>query len=264
MQYEHELVPISEEGYKVLDLVKKDPRRASAIMARLPDEERISLVSHQAARDPKVAQDLLFLLSDEESGKVIEGLGDRTLFRMMKAQTSTHIGMLSLVKPDRVQSILDLDQELFSARGVTNPIEAYHWIVSFLEEDESTFAALLKHLDLKVVASAFQDKIVRPGARERTEEDEEAAFPADFLVKLDRGELKPDDLEVTDDEALDILTRIYLVDEHYFSELVSLMIRDEDLKTRTAEEAFERIHEQVGDMTELVEEAEDMFVPLDE
>lgn len=264
MQYEHELVPISDDGYKVLDLVKKDPRRASAIMASLSSQEQISLVSHQAARDPKAAQELLFLLEDEESGKVVEGLGDHTLFRMMKAQTSTHIGMLSLVNPERVQSILDLDQELFSARGVTNPMEAYHWIVSFLEEDEKTFAALLKHLDLKVVASAFQDKIVRPGLRERVEDDEEPAFPADFLVKLDRGELKPDDLEVTDDEALDILTRIYLVDENYFSELVSLMIRDEDLKVRTAEEAFERIHEQVGDMSEVVEEAEDMFVPLEE
>jgi len=84
------------------------------------------------------------------------------------------------------------------------------------------------------------------------------------MVKLDRGELKPDDLEVTDEEALDILTKIHLVDEMYFSELVSLMIRSESLHTRTAEEALDRINEQVGDMSEFVEEAEDMFVPLEE
>jgi hypothetical protein len=84
------------------------------------------------------------------------------------------------------------------------------------------------------------------------------------MVKLDRGELKPDDLEVTDEETLDILTKVHLADEEYFIELVSLMIREEDLKTRSAEEAFERIHEQVGDVSGLTEEAEDMFVPLDE
>ena len=63
-------------------------------------------------------------------------------------------------------------------------------------------------------------------------------------------------LEVTDEETRDILTRIYLVSTQYFNELVSLMLREEDLKTRTAEEAFERIHEQVGDMTSFTEEAE--------
>jgi len=52
-------------------------------------------------------------------------------------------------------------------------------------------------------------------------------------------------------------------DEGYFVELVSLMMREEDLKTRTAEEALSRINEQVGDMKQIVQEAEDMFVPLD-
>jgi hypothetical protein len=47
-------------------------------------------------------------------------------------------------------------------------------------------------------------------------------------------------------------------------ELVSLMIREEDLKARTAEDALERIHQQVGDMSEVTEEADDMFVPLEE
>jgi len=42
------------------------------------------------------------------------------------------------------------------------------------------------------------------------------------------------------------------------------MVREEDLKARTAEEAFERIHEQAGDMSSFTEEAEDMFVPLEE
>jgi hypothetical protein len=60
------------------------------------------------------------------------------------------------------------------------------------------------------------------------------------------------------------LTKIYLADDSYFHELVSIMLRDEDLKTRSAEEAFDRIHSQVGDMKEFTEEAEDMFVPLDE
>lgn len=90
------------------------------------------------------------------------------------------------------------------------------------------------------------------------------SFPADFLVKLDRGELKPDDLDVTDEETLDILTKVHLVDAAYFNELVSLMMRDEDLRTRAAEEAFDRIHAQVGDVSQLTEDAEDMFVPLDE
>jgi hypothetical protein len=84
------------------------------------------------------------------------------------------------------------------------------------------------------------------------------------MVKLDRGELKPDDLEVTDEEVKDILTRVHLADEGYFSELVSLMIRVKDLKQKTAEEALDRIHEQVGDMSRFTEEAEDMFVPLEE
>jgi hypothetical protein len=84
------------------------------------------------------------------------------------------------------------------------------------------------------------------------------------MAKLDRGELKPDDLEVTDEEATDILTEIYLVNPGYFNELVSLMIREEDLKARTAEEALARIHQQVGDMSEITEEADDMFVPLEE
>ena len=46
--------------------------------------------------------------------------------------------------------------------------------------------------------------------------------------------------------------------------LISLILRDEDLKTRAAEEAFDRIHEQVGDMSQATEEAEDMFVPLED
>ncbi len=266
MQQDSFLVPISDDGHRVLSLLKKDPRQASQLMAALSTEEQINLVSHQAIRDPKAAQELLFLLDDETSSGLVDGLGDRTLFRIMKAQSSTHIGVLSLVNPQRVQSILDLDQELFSAKGITDPQSAYHWIVSFLEEDEPVFAQLLRNLDIKVVASAFQDKIVRPGSstQEKPVEEQEEAFPADFLVKLDRGELKPDDLEVTDEETLDILTRIYLVNQAYFSELVSLMIRDEDLKARTAEEAFERIHDQVGDISRFTEEAEDMFIPLEE
>ncbi len=259
------LVPVSEEGHRVLDLVKTDRHRASALMESLSREEQISLVSYQATSDPKRAQDLLFLLDDDNSKEIIGGLGDRTLFRIMKSQSSAHIGVLSLVDPERVQSILDLDQELFSAKGVTDPQTAYHWMVSFLEEEDADFAQVLRHLEIKVVASALQDKIVKPGTPPaESAQEEESAFPADFMAKLDRGELKPDDLEVTDEEATDILTAIYLVSEVYFSELVSLMIREEDLKARTAEEAFERIHEQVGDMSELTEEADDMFVPLDE
>jgi hypothetical protein len=265
MVHEGFLVPVSDDGYKILELVKSDPRRASELMACLSREEQISLVSFQAARDPRKAQDLLFLLDDSESKEVVEGLGDRTLFRVMKAQSSAHIGVLSLVNPERVQSILDLDQELFSAKGVTDPQTAYHWMVSFLEEEEADFANVLKNLDIKLVASALQDKIVKPGSPsvERLQE-EESAFPADFMGKLDRGELKPDDLEVTDEEATDILTKIYLVSEAYFHMLVSLMVREEDLKARTAEEAFDRIHQQMGDMTEFTEAAEDMFVPLEE
>jgi hypothetical protein len=184
----------------------------------------------------------------------------------MKSQSSTHIGVLSLVKPDRLQSVLDLDQELFSTKGITDPQTAYHWMVSFLEEGDARFAELLKNLEIKVVASAFQDKLLRPWARSKdtNEDDEETSFPADFLVKMDRGELKPDDLEVTDEETSDILTKIHLADEAYFNELVSIMLREEDLKTRTAEEAFDRIHEQVGDMSAMTEEAEDMFVPLED
>ena len=127
------------------------------------------------------------------------------------------------------------------------------------------FSEVLKSLDIKLVASAFQDKLVRTGLPTvaASDEDAEGAFPADFLVKLDRGELKPDDLELTDEETLDILKKIYLLDEGYFVELVSLMMREEDLKTRTAEEALSRINEQVGDMKQIVQEAEDMFVPLD-
>jgi hypothetical protein len=260
------LAPISERGSRVLDLIKTDPRQAAQLMEALTGEEQISLVSHQALRDPKGAQDLLFLLDDDKSKEVVEGLGDRTLFRIMKSQSSTHIGVLSLVKPDRVQSVLDLDQELFSAKGITDPQTAYHWMVSFLEEGDARFAELLKNLEIKVVASAFQDKLLRPWARskETNEDEEETSFPADFLVKMDRGELKPDDLEVTDEETSDILTKIHLADEAYFNELVSIMLREEDLKTRTAEEAFDRIHEQVGDMSAMTEEAEDMFVPLED
>jgi hypothetical protein len=260
------LAPISERGSRVLDLIKTDPRQAAQLMEALTGEEQISLVSHQALQDPKGAQDLLFLLDDDKSKEVVEGLGDRTLFRIMKSQSSTHIGVLSLVKPDRVQSVLDLDQELFSTKGITDPQTAYHWMVSFLEEGDTRFGELLKSLEIKVVASAFQDKVLRPWARskDKNEDEEETSFPADFLVKLDRGELKPDDLEVTDEETLDILTKIHLADEAYFNELVSIMLREEDLKTRTAEEAFDRIHEQVGDMSAMTEEAEDMFVPLED
>jgi hypothetical protein len=265
MNQDQFLAPISEQGAKVVDLVKTDRRKASELMQALSPEEQVSLVSRQAMKDPKAAQELLFLLEDDKSRKIVDSLGDRTVFRIMKSQSSTHIGVLSLLKPERVQAILDLDQELFSAKGITDPQAAYHWMVSFLEEDESTFAELLKNLDIKVVASAFQDKILRNWvAQEENEDEEKMAYPADFLVKLDRGELKPDDLEVSDEETLDVLTKIYLTNELYFNELVSLMIREEDLKTRTAEEAFDRIHSQVGDMSKLTEEAEDMFVPLEE
>ncbi len=266
MHEDKSLVLISEDGRRVLDLVKIDPAKASEIMQSLSEDEQISLVSRQAMKDPKGAQDLLFLLEDEKSKRVVVNLGDRTLFRIMKSQSSTHIGVLSLVDPNRVQSILDLDQELFSTKGITDPESAYHWMVSFLEEDEAEFARLLKHIDIKVVASAFQDKILKPlpKSADETPEEEGAAFPADFLTKLDRGELKPDDLTVTDEETLDILTRIHLVDELYFNVLVSLMIREDDLKTRTAEDALDRIHGKIGDMSEHIEEAEDMFVPLEE
>jgi hypothetical protein len=266
MQHDGFLVSLSDHGRKILDLVKKEPRQASELMASLSREERISLVSHQSTKDPKTAQELLFLLDDNESKDVVQGLNDRTVFRIMKAQTSTHIGVLSLLDPTRIQSVLDLDQELFSTKGTTDPATAYHWMISFLEEDEAKFAGLLQSLDLKVVASAFQDKIVKPTVDQSKspEEEDETVFPADFMVKLDRGELKPDDLEVTDEETLDILTKIYLTNEDYFNELISLMIRDEDLKARSAEDAFARIHEQVGDMSRLTEDADDMFVPLDE
>lgn len=259
------LAPITPQGKRVLDVLKTDRHEASQLMESLSRDEQVSLVSHQAAKDPKAAQELLFLLQDEKSRDVVEGIGDRTLFRIMKSQSSTHIGVLSLVNPDRVQSILDLDQELFSTKGVTDPQTAYHWMVSFLEEDDATFARLLSRLEIRVVASAFQDKIVRPSVKPGEADDEEiGTFPADFMVKLDRGELKPDDLEVSDEETLDILTRIYLADESYFIDLVSIMLREEDLKTRTAEEAFDRIQQQVGDMSEFTEEAEEMFIPLDE
>lgn len=266
MHHENFLVPISDDGKRVLDLVKTDPRKASELMESLSSDEQISLISHHALRDPKGAQDLLFLLDDEKGRDVVEGLGDRTLFQIMKAQSSTHIGVLSITQPERVQAILDLDPELFSARGITDPQAAYHWMVSFLEEDDEAFAKLLKNLDIGMVASAFQDKISKPwvGSRDQPAEEQEAAFPADFLVKLDRGELKPDDLEVADEETLDILTKVHIVDEAYFNELVSLMLRVEDLKARTAEQAFDRIHQQVGDMSDVTEEAEDMFVPLEE
>jgi len=265
MNREMYLAPVSDKGKQVLDLIKTDRHKASELMEALSPDEQISLVSWQALKDPRGAQELLFLLDDDKSRKIVEGLSDRTVFRIMKSQSSTHIGVLSLVNAQRVQSILDLDQELFSTKGITDPQAAYHWMVSFLEEDEETFAELLKHIDIKVVASAFQDKLVKPTiGSEMEDEDLETSYPADFLVKLDRGELKPDDLDVTDDEALDILTKIYLVNEAYFNELVSLMIREEDLKTRTAEEAFDRIQSQVGDMSKVTEEAEDMFIPLEE
>ena len=266
MQQENFLDPVTEEGKKVTDLIKTDRKGASELMESLTNEEQVSLVSHEAVRDPKGAQELLFLLEDERSKRIIEGLGDRTLFRLMKSQSSTHIGVLSLVNPDRVQSILDLDQELFSTKGLTDPQAAYHWMVSFLDEDDREFARRWKHIEVKVVASAFQDKIIKPGgaSKEKADKEDEDPFPADFMVKLDRNELKPDDLDVTDEETLDILTRIYLVSPEYFNELVSLMIREDDLKARTAEEAFERIHDQVGDMTQFTEEAEEMFVPLED
>lgn len=266
MQQDTSLVPISEDGRRVLDLIKTDSRQASQLMEALSPEEQVSLVSYQALRDPKGAQELLFLLRDRKSRRIVEELNDRTLFRIMKSQSSTHIGVLSLLDPERVQGILDLDQELFSTKGTTDPQTAYHWLVSFLEEDDASFSRLLSVIDIKVVATIFLDKIVKPGTGLSDDPDEEEAtsFPADFLVKLDRGELKPDDLDLPDEEALDILTKIHLVDEIYFNDLISLIIRDEDLRTRAAEEAFDRIHEQVGDMTEATEEAEDMFVPLEE
>lgn len=267
MNQEHLLAPIGEDGKRLLDLLKTDQRQASMIMESLSQEEQVSLVSRQAIKDPKSAQEILFLLDDEKSKGVVENLGDRTVFRIMKSQSSTHIGILPLVEPERIQSILDLDQELFSSKGTTDPMAAYHWMVSFLEEDERNFSKLLLNLDIRVVASAFQDKILKPWAEGPThsmDDEELSAFPADFLVRLDRGELTPDDLDVTDEETLDILKKIHLTDPAYFNELVSIMLREDDLKTRTAEEALDRIHQQVGDMTELTEEAEEMFVPLEE
>lgn len=266
MQHDNLLAPISQDGKRVLDLVKIDRKEASMLMESLSRDEQVTLVSRQAIRDPKGAQELLFLLDDEMSRDVVEELGDRTVFRIMKSQSSTHIGMLPLIRPGRIQSVLDLDQELFSTKGATDPVTAYHWMVSFLEEEDENFARLLLGLDIKVVASAFQDKILRPWTQssEVNEDDEQVSFPADFLVRLDRGELKPEDLEVADEETFDILSKIHLTDPAYFNELVSLMVREEDLKTRSAEDAFDRIHQQVGDMTGLTQEAEDMFVPLEE
>jgi hypothetical protein len=267
MQLENYLTPISEQGHRVLDLMKVDHKQASELLKSLPRQEQVNLVSSEALIDPLNAQELVFLLGDDEGEKLVDELGDRTLFRLMKSQCSTHIGILSLVNPDRVQSVLDLDSELFSTKGETDPQTAYHWLVSFLEEDEETFANVLRRLDIKLVASAFQDKIIRPGSQilaAGPEEESTDSFPADFLIKLDRGELKPDDIEVTDEETLDVLKKIHLLDEIYFIELVSLMLREEDLKTRTAEEALSRISDKVGDMKEAVQEAEDMFVPLDE
>lgn len=266
MQNEALLAPISEKGKQVVDLMKTNRHKASELMGALPAEEQVALVSRQAIKDPKAAQELLFLLNDDKSRKIVEDLGDRTVFRIMKSQSSTHIGVLSLLKPERVQSILDLDPELFSTKGITDAQTAYHWMVSFLEEDDVTFAKLLKNIDIKVIASAFQEKVLKPSANteETDSDDDEAAYPADFLVKLDRGELKPDDLEVGDEETLDILTKIYLVNEDFFNELISLMLREEDLKVRTAEEALERLQDQVGDVSQITEEARDMFVPLDE
>jgi hypothetical protein len=149
------LVPISESGKRVLDLVRTDPRQASQLMEVLSRDEQIALVSHQASKDPKSAQELIFLLDDSQGRDLVDGLGDRSLFRIMKSQSSTHIGVLSLVDPGRIQNILDLDTELFSAKGFTDPQSAYQWMVSFLEEEDVVFAELLHKLDIKVVASAF-------------------------------------------------------------------------------------------------------------
>ena len=198
---------------------------------------------------------------------MVDELGDRTLFRLMKSQCSTHIGVLSLVEPNRIQSILDLDSELFSTKGVTDPQTAYHWLVSFLEEDEETFSKVLKAWTSGLWLPLSRTKLSGPGTlvtSTASDEDSESPFAADFLIKLDRGELKPDDLELADEETLDILKKIHLLDENYFVELVSLMMREEDLKTRTAEEALSRINDQVGDMKDAVQEAQDMFVPLDD
>ncbi|MGC8603969.1 MAG: DUF6178 family protein, partial [Desulfomonilaceae bacterium] len=198
MRLENYLTPISEQGHRVLDLMKFHQKQASELLKSLPREEQVNLVSNEALNDPLNAQELVFLLGDEEGEKLVDELGDRTLFRLMKAQCSTHIGVLSLVRPNRIQSILDLDSELFSTKGETDPQTAYHWLVSFLEEDESTFARVLGSLDIKLVASAFQDKIVRPAIQLSSvlpEEELQESFPADFLIKLDRGELKPDDIE---------------------------------------------------------------------
>ncbi len=90
------LTPISPQGKRVVDLLKTDPHEASQLMESLSMEEQISLVSHQATKDPKAAQELLFLLKDEKSRDIVEGMGDRSLFRIMKSQSSTHIGVLSL------------------------------------------------------------------------------------------------------------------------------------------------------------------------
>jgi hypothetical protein len=139
--------------------------------------------------------------------------------------------------------------------------------VSFLEHDDAFFAKLLQNIDIYVVAAAFQDKVVKPVTPESLAtpgDDDPDPFPADFMVKLGRGELKPDDIDVTDEETLDILTKIYLTDELYFNDLVSIMLFDTDLKMRAAEEALDRIHSQVKDIEALTEEAEDMFVPLED
>ena len=57
MQQDTYLAPISERGSRVLDLIKTDPRQAAQLMEALSSEEKISLVSHEALRDPKGAQE---------------------------------------------------------------------------------------------------------------------------------------------------------------------------------------------------------------
>ena len=53
MRQDDFLVPITENGQKVLDLVKTNLKEASQLMEALGPEEKVSLVSNQAISDPK-------------------------------------------------------------------------------------------------------------------------------------------------------------------------------------------------------------------
>ncbi len=144
-------------------------------MESLSRDEQISLVSHQAAKDPKARKSCCFCSRMKRAGMLWKGIGDRTLFRIMKSQSSTHIGVLSLVNPERFNPYWIWIKSFFSTKGVTDPQKAYHWMVSFLEEGRCHFCRLLSRLDIRVVASAFQDKIVRPSVKSGEADEEEIA-----------------------------------------------------------------------------------------